>query len=78
MWVFVVICLFVYLIIYLWVWVFYMHICLCTMYMQYPWSPEEGIRFSRTGVKDGCELPYGCWESNLSSPGEQPVPLTSP
>lgn len=39
--------------------------------MQYPWRPEEGIRFSGTVVKNGCELPQECWESNLSSPGEQ-------
>lgn len=46
------------------------HVCLV--------PAEEGVGSPRTGVKDGCELPYGCWESNLSSPGEQSVHLTSP
>jgi hypothetical protein len=27
----------------------------------------------RTGVFKGCELPCGCWESNLSPLEEQPV-----
>lgn len=27
-----------------------------------PWKPEEIIRFPRTGVRDSCEPPCGCWE----------------
>jgi hypothetical protein len=34
---------------------------------------REGTRFPAAGVTDGCELPDGCWESNLSSLGKQPV-----
>jgi len=28
---------------------------LCTMSMQFPGMPEEGVRDSGTGVRDGCE-----------------------
>jgi hypothetical protein len=28
---------------------------------------------SGTGVKDGCELPCGCWELNLGPLEEQPL-----
>lgn len=28
---------------------------MCTS-VQYPWRPEEGIRFPRAGVTDDCEL----------------------
>jgi len=34
--------------------------------MQCLQSPEEGIRSPGTGVRDSCELPCGCWESNTS------------
>lgn len=34
-------------------------------------SPEEGIRFPRTRVADGCELACGCWESNSGPLEEQ-------
>lgn len=33
------------------------------------------IRSARTGVMDGCEQPYGCWESN--SDPQQEMLLTS-
>ena len=29
-----------------------------------PGKPEEGIRFPRTGVTDGCKTPSVCWELN--------------
>ena len=29
-----------------------------------PWRSEEGIRLSETGVMDGSEPSYGCWELN--------------
>jgi hypothetical protein len=35
--------------------------------------PEEGFRFPITGVTDVCELPCGCWESNLGLLGKWPV-----
>lgn len=34
----------------------------CTLVLL---RPEEGLGFS--GVMDGCELLYGCWELNLDS-----------
>lgn len=36
-----------------------------------PQRPEQGIGSPDTGVTDTCELPHGCWESNLGSPQEQ-------
>jgi hypothetical protein len=44
--------------------VFCLHVCLCTMCMQGLWRPEKGAGSCGTGVTDGCELPYGCWELN--------------
>jgi hypothetical protein len=41
------------------------------------WRPEEGIRSPGPGVRDGCEPPYGCKESNPGPLQEQPVLLTS-
>lgn len=38
---------------------------MCTRYRQYPRRPEEGIRFPRTGVTTGCELPLFLWKSVL-------------
>lgn len=36
-----------------------------------PGRPEEDDRSSRTGIKDGCELPSGFWELNLGPLEEQ-------
>lgn len=36
-----------------------------------PGRPEEDDRSSRTGIKDGCELPGGFWELNLGPLEEQ-------
>jgi hypothetical protein len=44
--------------------------------LRYP-NSRGGIRFPGTGVTDGCELSFGCWESNLDPLEEQPVPLTA-
>lgn len=33
----------------------------------------EGIRFPRTRVTNGYELPYGCWKFNLDPLKEQPM-----
>lgn len=30
------------------------------------WRPEEDVGTPRTGVLDGCKLPCGYWEWNLS------------
>jgi len=37
------------------------------------WRPHEGVRSSGTGLTDGCELPYGCWESGPDSLPEHPT-----
>ena len=34
---------------------------------------EEGVEFPGAGVTDSCELPCGCWESNLGPLQEQQV-----
>jgi hypothetical protein len=52
---------------------FCFHLCLVTMCMQYPWKPEEGVRFPRSGFTDGCELPFGYWEPHPSPLQEQPM-----
>lgn len=38
--------------------------------------PEEDVGSSGTGAINGCELPCGCLELNLSPSEEQPVLLT--
>ena len=38
---------------------------------------EDGVKYPGTGVTDGCEPLYGCWESNLGPLKEQPLLLTS-
>lgn len=35
------------------------------MYHLHKRKPEEDIRFSSVGFKDGCKLLCGCWESSL-------------
>ena len=40
-----------------------------------PQRPEEGTRSPGTGVTDGCDLPYGCWEPISGPLKEQPVLL---
>jgi hypothetical protein len=52
------------------------------MYVQhvcawYPWRLEEGVRSPGTGVKDACETPHGCWESNPDPLQEQQVLLVT-
>ena len=49
------------------------HVCLCTALRR----PEEGVRSSRAGVTDSCELPSGCWELNLGPLEDQPGFLTT-
>lgn len=38
---------------------------------------DEHIRSPGTRVKDGCELPCGCWVLNLNPLDEQPVLLNT-
>ena len=57
--------------------VFCLNVRLCTMCVPCPWSPEEGVKFLGTGVKDGCEPLCGCWEWDLGPLEEQPVLLTT-
>lgn len=34
--------------------------------VQWPKMSKEGIVAPRTGVMDGCQLPYGCWKLSRS------------
>jgi len=45
-------------------------------YTWHPQRPEEGVESSGSGITDGRELPYGCWELNLSPLEEQSMFLT--
>jgi hypothetical protein len=56
-------------------WLTYIHVCVAYVCLV-PKEAREGIRSLGTGVRDDCEPPSGCWESN---PGlqEQWVLLTS-
>jgi hypothetical protein len=38
-----------------------------------PKKPGAGVGSPGIGVTEGCELPCGCWESNLRPLEEQPV-----
>lgn len=38
-----------------------MCVCECVLCLHLAQRPEEE---TETGVRDGCELPSGCWESN--------------
>lgn len=40
-----------------------------------PWKPKENARCHKTGIKDACELPSGCWESILGPLKAQQVLL---
>jgi hypothetical protein len=46
------------------------------MYTWCPWRSEEGVRCLRLDLKNGRELPCGCWEPNLHALEEQPELLT--
>ena len=39
-----------------------LHICLCMVHIPDAQGGQGAVQFLRTGVTDGCELPYGCWE----------------
>jgi hypothetical protein len=49
------------------IWVFPPHACMCTTCVLYLWRSEEGVRSLSTGVKDGYEQPFRCWEPNSGS-----------
>jgi hypothetical protein len=61
------------------VWVFCLHVCLsvCVLYACSASRIEKtALCPNRTGIRDGCEPPCRCWESNLGPLEEQPVLLT--
>lgn len=41
--------------------------CMSTQYMcaLCPKKSEEGVGYSGNGVRDSCELPFGCWDLDL-------------
>jgi hypothetical protein len=47
--------------------------------VPHAWSMEarRGCQIPGTGVINGCEVPRGCWESNLGSREEQTMLLTT-
>lgn len=48
-------------------------------YTWHPQRPEEGVESAGSRITDGRELPYGCWELNLSClEGEPSALLLSP
>ena len=51
-------------------------ILVCHMHAA-PMEAEEGVGSPGTGVTDGYEPPYGCWELNQDLLEEQPVLLTA-
>jgi hypothetical protein len=51
------------------------HICLHYVCAWCPWRPEEGVRFSESGVTDSSQPLCGCWDSNPGSLEDQLVLL---
>lgn len=49
---------------------------MCTLYVPDPRRSEENIRSPGSGVTEGFESPWGCWELTLSEPSLQPQALT--
>lgn len=56
---------------------FCLHSCLFSTCMQCPRRPKEGIKSLGNNIADSCKLPFGCWESNLSSPVKCSCPLSN-
>ena len=52
-----------------------MRVCLSVWRSQ---ESEEGVRSSGTGVRNGCELSCGCWDSNSGPLQDQPVLSVDP
>lgn len=54
-----------------------MHFCLSVHHRHaLPTEAKECVA-SGTGVNNGCEQPFGCWESNVGPLEEQPVFITA-
>ena len=56
-------------------------VCVCALFVLTAyriWKPEEGVRVPETGVTDGYELPWECWELNPGPLQEQPVLFPAP
>jgi hypothetical protein len=47
------------------------HIKVWNVHAGCTWKPEEGVRSSGTEVTGGFQLPYECWEHNVSPLEEQ-------
>jgi hypothetical protein len=65
---------------YVYGWFFFLWLACMSVYHICAWcpgKPEEGVRFSGTGVTDSCELACGCWKLNSGFLGEQPMLLTT-
>lgn len=45
--------------------------------MQFQQRPESGTGYAGNSMKNGCELPLGCWKSNPGLQEEQQVLLTT-
>lgn len=55
---------------------FCLYVWTCTTCMQHLQRPEEGNRFSESGVKNGCEQPCRCWEPQQKQQGSLTVELS--
>lgn len=49
---------------FLYVWVFSLHVCVPDVHARGSQKPEDPIGSAGTGVADGCQLPFECWELN--------------
>jgi len=49
-----------------------MYVCVLCMCLG-PRETREGVGYNGTGLMNGSELPYGCWELNLGPLQEQEV-----
>lgn len=55
---------------------FCLYVWTCTTCMQHLQRPEAGNRFPESGVKNGCEQPYRCWEPQQKQQGSLTVELS--
>lgn len=53
-----------------------MHLCVQYTSLEPAERPQRSFGFPETGVTDGCEQPWGCWEFNLG-PLKQQTALTA-
>jgi hypothetical protein len=54
----------------------YLSVCMCTTFGKDSKEVRRGIESLGNRVTQTCELPYGCWEVNLSPLQEKQVLLT--